>query len=216
MFVGIIFQLAIMTLFTILAVDFMVRVVWDKPYPAQRWKLLDIKCRRRSSISTEEPKDELEGGAAEALGTNHIVTRDSGPSLSPANVTPSASGERPYGKSQASSTTEGKSQANSKSGSEDTTEQSSPPEPSAPLDPRRLRKAQLLLLGVAWATLMIYIRCIYRSIELSEGWSGRIITTERYFIWLDGLMMVLCMLGLAVSHPGFLLPRRSWGRPGPE
>lgn len=75
-----------------------------------------------------------------------------------------------------------------------------------PRDARDVRKAQLLLAGVAWATVMIYIRGIYRSVELAQGWSGYVITHEPYFIWLDGFIMVLCMAGLAVAHPGFLLP----------
>ncbi|GMK58382.1 hypothetical protein CspeluHIS016_0504140 [Cutaneotrichosporon spelunceum] len=78
------------------------------------------------------------------------------------------------------------------------------------VDQKWIRKSQYLLLGVAWASVMIYIRGIYRSIELAQGWTGHLMTHEVYFIWLDGFMMVLCMAGLAVAHPGFLLPRSGW------
>lgn len=69
-----------------------------------------------------------------------------------------------------------------------------------------IKRSQFLLAGVAWASVMIYIRGIYRSIELAQGWTGHLMTHEVYFIWLDGFIMVLCMAGLAVAHPGFLLP----------
>ncbi len=77
---------------------------------------------------------------------------------------------------------------------------------------RELRKAELLLLGVAFASIMIYVRGIYRSIELAQGWSGYLITHEPYFNFLDGLPMILCLLGLAIAHPGFLLPKRQGWR----
>lgn len=78
------------------------------------------------------------------------------------------------------------------------------------VDPKWIRRSQYLLLGVAWASVMIYIRGIYRSVELAQGWTGHLMTHEVYFIWLDGFMMTLCMAGLALAHPGFLLPASGW------
>ncbi|TXT10963.1 hypothetical protein VHUM_01714 [Vanrija humicola] len=46
-----------------------------------------------------------------------------------------------------------------------------------------LRGTKLLLAGVAFATLMIVIRGIYRAIELLQGWSGYIITHEVGCAW---------------------------------
>lgn len=78
-----------------------------------------------------------------------------------------------------------------------------------------LRKAEYLLAGVAFASLMIFVRGVYRSIELAQGWTGHLITHEPFFTWLDGLPMVLCYFSFAVAHPGFLLPSRvSWKRAG--
>ena len=74
------------------------------------------------------------------------------------------------------------------------------------------KRTKALLSGLTLATVTLVIRGIYRTIELNEGWSGKIITTQRYFVWLDGFMMAVCMLVLAVAHPGFLLPPRTWGR----
>ncbi|WWC87435.1 uncharacterized protein L201_002324 [Kwoniella dendrophila CBS 6074] len=71
-----------------------------------------------------------------------------------------------------------------------------------------IKKGQILLAGVAFASAMIFVRGIYRSIELAQGWSGYLITHEVYFIYLDGLPMVLCLAAFAVAHPGWLLPRR--------
>lgn len=78
-------------------------------------------------------------------------------------------------------------------------------------DPIALRKAQYLLVGVAIASIMIYVRGVYRAIELAQGWTGYLITHEAYFIWLDGFPMVLCLAVFAALHPGWLLPRsRKW------
>jgi hypothetical protein len=51
-------------------------------------------------------------------------------------------------------------------------------------------------------TLMIYIRCIYRTVELLGGWSGYIITHEVYFACLDGLPMVIALITFNIFHPG--------------
>ncbi|WVW79820.1 hypothetical protein I302_101790 [Kwoniella bestiolae CBS 10118] len=71
-----------------------------------------------------------------------------------------------------------------------------------------IKRGEILLTGVAFASAMIFVRGIYRSIELAQGWSGYLITHEVYFIYLDGLPMVLCLAAFAVAHPGWLLPRR--------
>ncbi|XHF97643.1 hypothetical protein AWENTII_001221 [Aspergillus wentii] len=63
-----------------------------------------------------------------------------------------------------------------------------------------------LLGAMVFSVLCIYVRSIYRTIELSEGWSGYLITTERYFIALDGAMMVAAVVVFNVFHPGWLLP----------
>ncbi|KZS96024.1 RTA1-domain-containing protein [Sistotremastrum niveocremeum HHB9708] len=70
--------------------------------------------------------------------------------------------------------------------------------------PRHLR---LMTIGFAFSTLCILIRAIYRTIELADGWGGRIIDTQVYFNVLDGMMIVLAMVTLNVLHPGLLLGR---------
>ena len=42
-------------------------------------------------------------------------------------------------------------------------------------------KMRLMSVGLAFSTLTLLIRAVYRTIELSNGWSGRIIHTQVYF-----------------------------------
>ena len=46
---------------------------------------------------------------------------------------------------------------------------------------------------------------MYRTIELVDGWEGRIIKNELYFNVMDGAMIVASMYCLNVFHPGLLL-----------
>ena len=63
------------------------------------------------------------------------------------------------------------------------------------------------LLGAMFLSIVvIYIRSIYRVIELSQGWSGYVITHEIYFVILDGIMMVISVGVFNIFHPGWLLP----------
>ncbi|KAK0462876.1 RTA1 like protein-domain-containing protein [Desarmillaria tabescens] len=67
------------------------------------------------------------------------------------------------------------------------------------------RKIKLMMIALSFNTLCLYIRAIYRTIELSDGWNGRIITTEVYFNVLDGAMVVLAIYAINFAHPGWLL-----------
>jgi hypothetical protein len=57
------------------------------------------------------------------------------------------------------------------------------------------RGIKLMLLGLAISTVFILIRSVYRTIELLNGWSGRIITTQLYFVrsisWCLDLLLTL-------------------------
>jgi hypothetical protein len=44
--------------------------------------------------------------------------------------------------------------------------------------PRRLK---LMIGALVFATLVIFIRTVYRTCELANGWTGRIIRTQVYF-----------------------------------
>ncbi|KAJ7114975.1 RTA1-like protein [Mycena epipterygia] len=75
-------------------------------------------------------------------------------------------------------------------------------------------RLKLMLAALAFSTLVLFIRSIYRIIELADGWTGRIITTEVYFNVLDGGMVTLAIWTMNIAHPGLLLgsPRRDKDR----
>lgn len=60
-------------------------------------------------------------------------------------------------------------------------------------------------LAIVGACFFIYVRCIYRLIELSEGWSGYLITHEEYVMTLDGLQVLITCVILLAFHPGLIL-----------
>ncbi|KAJ7323665.1 RTA1-like protein [Mycena albidolilacea] len=80
--------------------------------------------------------------------------------------------------------------------------------------PRRFLTPRLktMLGALAFSTTVLVIRSIYRLIELSGGWNGRIIRTEVYFNVLDGGMVTLAIFTLNFVHPGlFLRPSKTVG-----
>ncbi|KAL0581773.1 envelope glycoprotein [Marasmius crinis-equi] len=70
-----------------------------------------------------------------------------------------------------------------------------------PLDTRR----QILLLAMGLTIVLLFIRGIYRLIELSGGWGSNIMRTEWLFNVFDGAMIFLSMLIWNVAHPAVLL-----------
>ncbi|KAF8317970.1 hypothetical protein DL93DRAFT_487538 [Clavulina sp. PMI_390] len=73
------------------------------------------------------------------------------------------------------------------------------------IEHRMSSKLVIMSWALAFSSLCLLIRSIYRTIELSNGWNGRIIQTQVYFNVLDGAMVVLSMYTLNFFHPGFLL-----------
>lgn len=72
------------------------------------------------------------------------------------------------------------------------------------------------LVALAFATLCIFTRSVYRVAELSEGWTGHLIETQKYFIGLEGAIVGAAMLSLNAFHPGLCFregyeERRGWG-----
>lgn len=65
-----------------------------------------------------------------------------------------------------------------------------------------------LLGAMVLSVLCLYVRSIYRTVELSQGWSGFLITREKYFIALDGATMVVAVAVFNLLRPGWLLPSR--------
>ena len=78
----------------------------------------------------------------------------------------------------------------------------------AALDPThaRLRGSIMFksfVVALAFATLCIFIRSVYRVAELSEGWEGALIKNQYTFIGLEGAMVIVAVLALNIFHPGF-------------
>ncbi|KAH8980851.1 hypothetical protein EDB86DRAFT_508972 [Lactarius hatsudake] len=69
----------------------------------------------------------------------------------------------------------------------------------------RLRNIGLMITGLSTMTILLLIRSIYRTIELSDGWTGTIISTQWLFNAFDGSMIVLATFTLNFLHPGVLL-----------
>ncbi|KAG5647232.1 hypothetical protein DXG03_000767 [Asterophora parasitica] len=66
-------------------------------------------------------------------------------------------------------------------------------------------KTKLMTAALAFSTICLFIRAVYRTIELADGWNGRIISTQLYFNVLDGAMVVLAIYTMNIVHPGVYL-----------
>ena len=67
------------------------------------------------------------------------------------------------------------------------------------------------LMIISSATILsvtcVVIRGIYRSIELLQGWTGYLITNERFALALDGGMIILAVVIFNVFNPGYLFKK---------
>jgi len=73
--------------------------------------------------------------------------------------------------------------------------------PSALMD----KHMKIMIYGLIFNTTCLFIRAVYRTIELADGWNGRILATQVYFNVLDGGMITLAIATLNLIHPGRLL-----------
>ncbi|KAE8442669.1 hypothetical protein EG329_002967 [Mollisiaceae sp. DMI_Dod_QoI] len=65
----------------------------------------------------------------------------------------------------------------------------------------RQKKVQAIIAATAFSVVCVVIRSIYRTIELLQGWQGYLITTQRFFLVLDGGMMVLALIVFNIVQP---------------
>jgi len=68
------------------------------------------------------------------------------------------------------------------------------------------RKIWCLVFASAFSCFMIYVRSVYRTVELLQGWSGYLITHENFFIALDASLMLGAVAVFNIIHPGWFLP----------
>ncbi|KAH8810215.1 RTA1-like protein [Flagelloscypha sp. PMI_526] len=66
-------------------------------------------------------------------------------------------------------------------------------------------KVRTMMAAMGGVAFCLFIRGIYRTIELADGWTGVIIQTQVYFNVFDGAMIVLAQYILIAFHPGRLL-----------
>ncbi|KAK1623517.1 RTA1 like protein [Colletotrichum phormii] len=64
------------------------------------------------------------------------------------------------------------------------------------------KKYKLFLFALFGATAFLFIRTVFRSVELSEGFGGKLANQEVEFMILDGTMIILACLCLTIFHPG--------------
>ncbi|KAL8911818.1 MAG: hypothetical protein Q9171_003086 [Xanthocarpia ochracea] len=67
---------------------------------------------------------------------------------------------------------------------------------------RRSMKLRLFLVALTLSTICIFIRSVFRIVELGEGWEGSLIKNQTLFIVLEGVMVVIAVLVLNAFHPG--------------
>ncbi|PSR85679.1 RTA1 like protein-domain-containing protein [Coniella lustricola] len=82
---------------------------------------------------------------------------------------------------------------------------------SSPLRGSVTKAMRLVLVGMVVSFIMIYIRSIYRTIELAQGWSGYLITHQAYFIGLDGALMAIAVGVFVGLDPAVLIGKLERG-----
>lgn len=68
---------------------------------------------------------------------------------------------------------------------------------------------RIFVYAIALCSVLIFVRCIYRLIELAEGWTGYLILREAYFLVLEALIVFIGTFVLSVIHPGFVFGRNA-------
>ncbi|KAK5194707.1 hypothetical protein LTR72_006020 [Exophiala xenobiotica] len=73
----------------------------------------------------------------------------------------------------------------------------------------RSTKFRFFVLGFTIAFTAVFIRCVYRIVEMAGGWGNPIMQAEIPFIVLDGTMVAIATLMQTLFHPGWCFPRLS-------
>ena len=60
-------------------------------------------------------------------------------------------------------------------------------------------------IAITSAVIAVYIRCVYRVVELAQGFRGYLITHEAYIMTLDAAMIAICCIIFMLFHPQFVM-----------
>lgn len=74
---------------------------------------------------------------------------------------------------------------------------------------RRTRQFRLFLCALAIATLVVFVRSVFRCVELRQGFDGELANDEVTFMVLEGAMIVIAVALLTIWHPGRVF-KGSW------
>ncbi|KAI5463881.1 RTA1 like protein-domain-containing protein [Mariannaea sp. PMI_226] len=72
----------------------------------------------------------------------------------------------------------------------------------------RSKRFKMFLVALFGATGCLFVRTVFRSVELSEGFGGKLANKEVEFMILDGVMVILASLSLTICHPGYGFGKR--------
>jgi hypothetical protein len=65
-------------------------------------------------------------------------------------------------------------------------------------------------IALCLATVTLFVRTVFRSVELSGGFSGPLANSEVQFMVLDGVMVLIASTCLTVMHPGIGFGKAGW------
>lgn len=62
-------------------------------------------------------------------------------------------------------------------------------------------------LALTVASLVVYARCVYRIVELAQGWQGYLVSHEAYLMVFEALLVAICGWIFIFFHPVFVFGR---------
>jgi len=75
---------------------------------------------------------------------------------------------------------------------------------------KEAKRLKAFLAAIGLAFLLIYIRCVYRIIELSGGWNSRLMKEETKFVVLEGVFVTLSFFSFPTHATSFSCSRSNW------
>jgi hypothetical protein len=70
------------------------------------------------------------------------------------------------------------------------------------------QKKLTLIAALLLATVTLFVRTVFRSVELSQGFGGKLANSEVQFMILDGCMVIIACTCLTFMHPGYAFQKR--------